>query len=138
MEFTSKALEEWAYRRDVKLDFIHPGQPNEIAPIESFNGQLRNECLTVMQFELIEDASEKIEAWRIDCNDHRSHSSLGHLTPKGYAQNRRAKRTSKLAVEYVYNWSANHEACGSQRRHVDLSTPDPVEASQSSLAGRCM
>jgi putative transposase len=23
--FTSKALEEWAYRRGVKLDFIHPG-----------------------------------------------------------------------------------------------------------------
>jgi putative transposase len=24
-EFTSKALEEWAYQRGVKLDFIHPG-----------------------------------------------------------------------------------------------------------------
>src|SRR5262249_44825922 len=28
-EFTSKALEEWAYRRGVKLDFIHPGKPTE-------------------------------------------------------------------------------------------------------------
>lgn len=28
-EFTSKALEEWAYQRGVKLDFIHPGKPTE-------------------------------------------------------------------------------------------------------------
>jgi putative transposase len=26
-EFTSKALEEWAYQRGVKLDFTHPGNP---------------------------------------------------------------------------------------------------------------
>jgi putative transposase len=51
-----------------------------------------------MQFESIEDASEKIEAWRIDYNDHRPHSSLGHLTPNEYAKNRQEKRTSELAV----------------------------------------
>jgi putative transposase len=28
-EFTSKALEEWAYRRGVKLDSTHPGKPTE-------------------------------------------------------------------------------------------------------------
>lgn len=97
-EFTSKVLEEWAYRRGVKLDFIHPGKPTENGHIESFNGRLRDECLNVMQFESIEDASEKIEAWRIDYNDHRPHSSLGHLTPNEYAQKRQEKRTSELAV----------------------------------------
>jgi putative transposase len=97
-EFTSKALKEWAYRRGVKLDFIHPGKPTENGHIESFNGRLRDECLNVMQFESIEDASEKIEAWRIDYNDHRPHSSLGHLTPNEYAKNRQEKRTSELAV----------------------------------------
>ena len=69
-EFTSKVLEEWAYRRGVKLDFIHPGKPTENGHIESFNGRLRDECLNVMQFETIEDAIEKIEAWRIDYNDY--------------------------------------------------------------------
>jgi len=39
-EFTSKALEEWAYQRGVKLDFIHPGKPTENSHIESFNGRL--------------------------------------------------------------------------------------------------
>ncbi len=52
----------------------------------------------MMQFESIEDASEKIEAWRIDYNDHRPHSSLGHLTPNDYAQKRQEKRTSELAM----------------------------------------
>jgi putative transposase len=59
----SNALGEWAYRRGVKLDFIHPGEPNKNGRIESFNGRLLDECLNVMQFESIEDASEKIEAW---------------------------------------------------------------------------
>jgi len=46
-EFTSKALEEWAYQRGVKLDFTHPGKPTENGHIESFNGRLRDECLNV-------------------------------------------------------------------------------------------
>ncbi len=97
-EFTSKALEEWAYRRGVKLDFIHPGKPTENGHIESFNGRLRDECLNVLQFVSIQDAREKIEAWRIDYNAHRPHSSLGHLTPSEYAQQRQEKRTSETAA----------------------------------------
>lgn len=49
-EFTSRALEDWAYRRHVQLDFIRPGKPVENAFIESFNGRLRDECLNVHQF----------------------------------------------------------------------------------------
>ena len=46
-EFQSRALEDWAYRRGVQLDFIRPGKPVENAFIESFNGRLRDECLNV-------------------------------------------------------------------------------------------
>jgi putative transposase len=96
-EFTSKALEEWAYRRGVKLDFIHPGKPTENRHIESFNGRLRDECLIVTQFTSIEDARCQIEAWRIDYNGHQPLSSLGHLTPSEYARNRQEKGTSEAA-----------------------------------------
>ena len=96
-EFTSKALEDWAYQRGVKLDFIHPGKPTENGHIESFNGRLRDECLNVMQFVSIQDAGEKIEAWRIDYNVHRPHRSLGHLTPIEYARKRREQRASEGA-----------------------------------------
>ena len=73
----SRALEEWACQRGVRLDFIRPGKPVEDAFIESFNGRLRVECLNVHQFTSIEEAKAKIEAWRIDYNQRRPHNSLG-------------------------------------------------------------
>jgi putative transposase len=84
----SRALEDWAYHRGVQLDFIRPGKPVENAFIESFNGRLRDECLNVHPFTSLEDAKNKIEAWRIDYNARRPHSSLGHLTPNEYVAQR--------------------------------------------------
>jgi len=84
-EFTSKSLDEWAWNHNVKLDFIRPGKPTENAFIESFNGRLRDECLNANEFTSIEDARQRIEAWREDYNHHRPHSSLGHLTPIEFA-----------------------------------------------------
>jgi putative transposase len=83
-EFTSRAMDEWAYRRGVTLDFIHPGKPVENGFVESFNGRLRDECLNANQFLSIDDARCKIEAWWEDYNHHRPHSSLGQLTPSEF------------------------------------------------------
>ena len=97
-EFQSRALEDWAYRRGVQLDFTRPGKPTENAFIESFNGRLRDECLNVNQFTSIEDARAKIEAWRIDYNQHRPHSSLGHRTPAEFVrQHHTTGTTEKVA-----------------------------------------
>lgn len=90
-EFAGKDLDAWAYWRTVKLDFIRPGKPIENAYIESFNGRLREECLNQELFESIEDAREKLEVWRTDYNESRPHSSLGHLTPREFAQTRSAQ-----------------------------------------------
>ena len=97
-EFQSRALEDWAYRRGVQLDFIRPGKPVENAYIESFNGRLRDECLNVHQFSSIADARAKIEAWRVDYNQRRPHGSLGHLTPNEFAHQGQAKRELEAAV----------------------------------------
>jgi putative transposase len=78
----------------VQLDFIRPGKPVENAFIEAFNGRLRDECLNVHQFTSIEDARDKIEAWRIDYNARRPHSSPGHLTPDEFVAQRQAVRTA--------------------------------------------
>ena len=93
-EFMSRALEDWAFARGVQLDFIRPGKPVENAFIEAFNGRLRDECLNVHQFLSIEDAPAKIEAWRIDYNARRPHSSLGHLTPNEFVAKRQAEQTA--------------------------------------------
>jgi len=95
-EFTSKALDEWAYRRGVALDFIRPGKPVENAFIESFNGRLRDECLNVYSFESIAHAQAVLSAWHHDYNHHRPHGALGHLTPSEYAE-RRQQPTSEAA-----------------------------------------
>ena len=91
-EFQSRALEDWAYRRGVQLDFIRPGKPVENAYIESFNGRLRDECLNVHQFTSLAEAKAIIEAWRVDYNQRCPHSSLGHLTPNEFVRQRQEDR----------------------------------------------
>jgi putative transposase len=86
-EFTGKAVDEWAYRNGVKLNFIRPGKPVENAFAESFIGRLRDECLNENWFITLKDAREAIEAWRIDYNEKRPHSSLKYLSPMEYAKN---------------------------------------------------
>jgi putative transposase len=50
-EFTSKALDQWAYRRGIQLHWIRPGKPTENGYCESFNGKLRDECLNQHHFD---------------------------------------------------------------------------------------
>ena len=54
--------------------------------IESFNDRLRQECLEENWFMSLEDAKIKIEAWRIDYNEHRPHSSLKDETLQAFAE----------------------------------------------------
>jgi putative transposase len=83
-EFTSKALDEWAHRKGIRLQFSRPGKPTDNPFIESFNGRLRQECLNQSWFVSIEDAQKKIEEWRKDYNENRPHSSLGNQVPSAF------------------------------------------------------
>lgn len=49
-EFTSQAMDLWAYRNQVRIDFSRPGKPTDNAFVESFNGTLRAECLDAHWF----------------------------------------------------------------------------------------
>ena len=96
-EFLSRALEDWAWRRGVQLDFTRPGKPTDNGYIESFNGKLRDECLNVNQFLSLADAQQQIEAWRQEYNTVRPHSSLGHLTPAQYQKICQGKAIAEAA-----------------------------------------
>lgn len=85
-ELTSKALDQWAYERGVRLRFIEPGKPVQNCFIESFNGRLRDECLNEHWFLTLPDARRIVEEWRIDYNRERPHSSLGDLTPEEFRE----------------------------------------------------
>jgi putative transposase len=82
-EFTSRTFDAWAYQRGIKLLYIRPGKPVENAFIESFNGKLRDECLSANWFLDLADARMQIEAWRRDYNGARPHSGLAGCTPIG-------------------------------------------------------
>jgi putative transposase len=85
-EFTSAALDQWASRHGVELVFIRPGKPIENAFVESFNGKMRDECLSMHWFTDLADARRRIERWRREYNYVRPHSSLGDLPPVVAAQ----------------------------------------------------
>lgn len=86
-EFAGRALDEWAYSRGVKLNFIRPGKPIENAFAESFIGRLRDECLNENWFMSLKHARDIIENWRIDYNEDRPHGSLGGLSPNEFVGN---------------------------------------------------
>ena len=85
-EFVSKVLDQWAYENKVTVDFSRPGKPTDNAFAESFIGSFRDECLNTNWFLSLEDARDKIEAWRMDYNEYRPHSSLDYKTPRDFAR----------------------------------------------------
>jgi putative transposase len=81
-ELTSNWFDQWASNQGISLDYIEPGKPVQNAVIESFNGRFRDECLNSYWFTDLADARRTIEAWRVDYNTERPHSSLGYRTPE--------------------------------------------------------
>jgi len=79
-EFTSVALDQWAYWNEVQLVFSRPATPTDNAHIESFNARLRQECLNAHWFESIEEARSTIRTWQHQYNEEHPHSALGYLT----------------------------------------------------------
>ena len=111
LRFTSKALDHWAYKNGVHLDFIRPGKPVENGYIESFNGKLRDECLNVEVFFNLADARRKLYLWRRDYNHQRPHSALDDRTPAEFAATcRRGKDGDITALEDASRLPLFHRA----------------------------
>jgi putative transposase len=70
-----------AYANGITPDFSRPGKPTDNAYVESFNATVRLECLGRHWFLDLADAREKVEAWRTEYNEVRSHSAIGDRTP---------------------------------------------------------
>ncbi len=83
-EFISKALDAWAYRHQVHLEFSRPGKPTDNAYVESFNGHFRAECLDQHWFASLEEARQVIERWRVEDTQERPHRALKQQTPAAF------------------------------------------------------
>lgn len=84
-EFTSIALDRWAYFRGVELAFSRPGTPGDNAHCEAFNGTLRREVLSQQWFASLAEARTILAAWRHEYNNERPHKSLQHHPPAHWA-----------------------------------------------------
>ena len=82
-ELISKAVADWA--SETERVFIPPGQPWRNGYVESFNGRLRDECLSVNQSHSLNHAKGIIGIWKEEYNTIRPHSSLGYSTSNEYA-----------------------------------------------------
>jgi putative transposase len=91
-EFASHAMDLWAYRNGVRIDFSRPGKPTDNAFVESFNGTLRAECLDAHWFTTLAEAKQVIELWRREYNESRPHRALGEQTPSEFASQFAAQR----------------------------------------------
>jgi putative transposase len=106
-ELTSRHFLEWCVERKIELLHIQPGKPTQNARVESFNGRLREECLSVSWFQNLFDARRKIAAWRKEYNevvptaawDTKPRKSLLLLRPQASTQlsERQGTQTPSLA-----------------------------------------
>jgi len=95
-EFVSRAILRWLHGANIETAAIDPGKPWQNGSNESFNGKLRDECLSMQWFKNRIDARIVIEDWRREYNAVRPHSSLNNLTPAEFA-----KRTSTRNPEHA-------------------------------------
>jgi Integrase core domain len=75
----------WGLERKIELVHIEPGRPVQNAYVESFHGELRDECLNASWLANLSEARAKIGAWKEENNEARRHSSLRYLAPREFA-----------------------------------------------------
>ena len=95
-EFIAQAVNNWLMANQIKPIFIEPGKPWQNGKGESFNGKLRDECLSREWFSSVSEAQVIIENWRKFYNTERPHSSLGYLTPLEFKS--KMENNKKLAI----------------------------------------
>ncbi len=97
-EFIGQAVNSWLAQNGIKPLFIEPGKPWQNGKCESFNGKLRDECLSREWFSSVREAQVVIEGWRKFYNDERPHSSLGYLTPSEFKSRMENKKSLTIQL----------------------------------------
>lgn len=85
-EFIAQELADWCSKREIDLRFIEPGEPNQNAYIERFNGTYRQEVLNAYLFEDLDQVREISSQWLRIYNEERPHDALGSLPPALYRE----------------------------------------------------
>ncbi len=85
-EFVSLAIQTCIADNGMNIVLNDPGKPWRNGTNESFNGTLRDECVSIEWFRSRAEAKVVIETWRRHYNDVQPHLSRGYLTPTEFHQ----------------------------------------------------
>ena len=80
-EYISELLKNWAEEREIRLEFIQPGKPQQNAYIERYNRTVRYDWLAQFLFDSIEEVQEYATRWLWTYNHERPNMGLGGITP---------------------------------------------------------
>ena len=81
-EFTATTISSWLKKLELEVLYVEPGSPWENGYVESFNSRLRDEFLSLEDFENLPAARSLTASFRYDYNARRPHSSLGYMPPQ--------------------------------------------------------
>jgi putative transposase len=86
-EFSSQAMDLWAYQNGVRMAFSRPGKRTDNAHVESFNGTFRAGCLDAHWFTSLTEAWQIVETHHapydfLPVRTHRGTSFLGRMWDK--------------------------------------------------------
>ncbi len=81
-EYISAAMINWAQKHEIKLDYIHPGNPQQNAFIERYNRTVRYDWLNQYLWETIREVQQYATQWMWFYNHERPNMALGGVTPK--------------------------------------------------------
>lgn len=81
-EYISGVLQVWAKQREIRLDYIQPGKPQQNAYVERYNRTVRYDWLGHYLFETIAEVQEFATRWLWTYNYERPNMALGGITPK--------------------------------------------------------
>lgn len=78
----SGAVQSWAARRRIRIDYIHPGKPQQNAYVERFNRTVRYEWLSQYYWKELEVVQLFATRWMYDYNHDRPNMDMRGFTPK--------------------------------------------------------
>jgi putative transposase len=81
-EYISATLLEWAKQRDIRIEYIQPGKPQQNAYIERYNRTVRYDWLAHTLFESIDEVQDFATQWLWTYHNERPNMALGGITPK--------------------------------------------------------
>ena len=81
-EYVSNALKLWSEAREIELQFIQPGNPQQNAYIERYNRTVRYDWLSQYLFDSVEQVQTYATKWLWTYNNERPNTAIGGITPK--------------------------------------------------------